>query len=136
MSINPDNIVRLKYRDTAPVLEVELLDSDGTAVDLTSADAIYLHIALENSDVRIEREMDIEGVPTLGTVRYEFEDTDWEGDEAITPGLHRMEYEVVAGTSRQTYPNGDPNEDGDHASLGENAYHWLRVWGDLGQGEP
>ena len=80
--------------------------------------------------------------PNPDLVRYTWIATDWDpvsGGGAVgglvvgptlplAPGVreHLMEYEVIGGTSRLTFPNGG-------TSLGE-AYDTLRIWADIGQG--
>jgi len=122
-------VFHLKLRDTRPVLRVNLLNPDGTPHDLTGVDAVHLHVLL-TSGVLFSREMTIEGSPLLGEVGYSWVAADWSGSPALvaSPSLpppkgtleHRMEYEVISGTSRLTFPN--------------NAYDILRVLADLGQG--
>jgi hypothetical protein len=111
-------VFHLKYRDTRPILEVALLDPDGAAHDLTGATSIKLHIRLR-SGTTITRTLTPDADPTKGITRYTWLATDWDaGNLAI--GTHSMEYEVVAGASRLTWPNDGLDE--------------LRIVEDLGQG--
>lgn len=109
----------LKRYDTRPVFEVVLHDpppvgsQDGTVGpvhDLTGASAQKLHIKLADGTV-LTRNMVIEGLPTAGTLRYTWIATDWDAVSAggtvggLVVGDHEMEYEVISGTSRMTFPN-------------------------------
>lgn len=125
-------VFRLKYRDTRPTLEVTLKDPDGSVHDLTGATDFYLHVRLTDGTV-VTRTMQLVGPPTAGTLSYAWVAADWDvsnpaGHLIVGPTLpppkgtfeHRMEYEVVGGTSRLTFPSED--------------YDVLRVWDDIGQG--
>lgn len=97
----------LKARDTLPVLEVALKNPDGTAHDLTGADAVWLHIRIKGTGTVVSREMTVDD-DLGGVVSYAWEAADW--DDLPQPTYpnqaeHRMEYEVMAGTSRLTFPN-------------------------------
>jgi hypothetical protein len=127
------NVFYLKYRDTFPVLEVVLLNPDGSIHDLTGSTAWKLHVLLSDGGV-VTRDMTVFGFPAAGTVRYQWLSTDW-ASIPIGPTLplrsgqreHRMEYEILGpGSSRLTFPNG-----GESA---EESYDILRVWSDIGQG--
>ena len=134
-------VFNLKYRDTQPVLEVALLNPDLSAVDLTGS-TIKLHIRLADGATRLIRDMVIQGDPLLGIVRYQWIATDWAaasgttvdgayptggliGPTPIVPSYgrlleHRMEFEVINGTSRGTFPN--------------DGYDTLTIITDVGQG--
>lgn len=109
----------LKRRDTAEALLVTLLNPNGTVRDLTGATAVHLHVRIENTwpHAVFSRPMSIETPVTAGKVKYQWADTDW---NTLRSGNHKMEYEVIAGTSRQTFPT----KDSDTLSIGE----------DIGQG--
>jgi len=111
----------LKQRDTRPILEVVLKNPDGSVHDLSGAAGFKLHIWLADG-TKISRDMVQQGAPTDGTLRYTWVDTDWNtGNLAVTTGHdHRMEYEVIAGTVRMTFPN--------------YGYDALRIIPDIGQG--
>ncbi len=95
----------LKENDTRPILTVTLLDTDGTAYDLTSADSVTLNILLVNG-TKLSRTMDFNADRTTGIVTYTWEAADW-GSAALVPGRHQMEYEVVGpGLINLTFPNG------------------------------
>lgn len=108
------SVFYLKYRDTLPVLEVALLNPDGSPYDLTDADSAWLNIKLSDGTVLAPRQMEIVAPPTSGVVRYAWLAIDWAAD-ALVPGPtlplqvgqaeHQMEYEVVDGVNRQTFPN-------------------------------
>jgi hypothetical protein len=109
------SIFYLKKNDTRPVLEVVLLDPDGTPHDLTGYTAIKLWIKLNDGTV-ISRPMSPVGDLTTGRVRYAWQDTDWDTGGLIagpeppykpSDDEHTMEYEVVTATSRTTFPNDD-----------------------------
>jgi hypothetical protein len=111
----------LKYRDTLPILEVTLLNPDGTVHDLTGATAYWLHIRLASGSL-ISRAMTLHGPADEGTLRYQWLATDW--TDAVTPlvvGQHTMEYEMLGPAgARLTWPN--------------NGYDELRILKDIGQG--
>jgi len=111
--------VYLKYRDTRPTIEVELKKPDGTAVDLTGT-TVKMHIRIENESTTLTRTMTITGAPTLGVVQYPWVAADWTTPPALKKGDHRLEYEVILGADRQTYPN--------------STYDTLAVVDDLAQG--
>ena len=131
----------LRYRDTMPTLEVALKNPDGTPFDLTGSTSWWLHIHLSDGS-KLFRAMTVVGDGTAGLLRYQWVAADWDavGDGGATGGLvvgptlplapgvreHRMEYEVIGGPSRLTFPNGG-------TSAGE-AYDVHRVWQDIGQG--
>ncbi len=113
-------VFHLKRRDTRPVIEVELLDPDGAAHDLTGADSATLHAQLPGGVV--SREMTIDANPALGIVRYTWLAEDWTGTPPLVTGRWNMEYEVVGpGAARLTWPN--------------TGYDELRIHDDLGQAE-
>lgn len=113
----------LKKGDTRPVLEVALKNPDLSAFDLTGA-TIKLLIRL-NDGTELSRNMVIFGDDVDGVVRYTWLSTDWDEGNLIvgpTPPYlatdidHLMEYEVVNGTLRLTFPN--------------NGYDILRIFED------
>ena len=108
----------LKYRDTRPILEVALKNPDGSAFDLTGATVWKLHIWLSNGD-KLSRDMVVTGAATLGILRYTWLSSDWNAGGLIV-GEHKMEYEIIAATARQTFPN--------------DGYDLLRIISDVGQG--
>lgn len=119
----------LKYRDTRPILEVVLKDPDGSVHDLTGATTFKLHMWLSDGTTKLTRDMTLFGPAANGTLRYTWLATDWDaGNLVIGPVLplkpgeveHRMEYEVMAGTARLTFPN--------------DGYDVLRILTDIGQG--
>ena len=98
-------VFHLKYRDTFPVLEAELLNPDDTAHDLTAATSVTLHVKLSATGEVFSRDMeiyDIEG----GIVRYAWDETDWTSGPALVVGRHLMEYEVLGPNGRLSFPNG------------------------------
>jgi hypothetical protein len=127
----------LKYRDTLPALQVVLKNPDGTVHNLTGSTAWKLHVWL-NDGTKLTRGMTKIGADIDGTLRYTWAATDWDAgtggppftagglilgpDLPLAPGIreHWMEYEVIGGTSRLTFPNG--------------GYDTLRVYTDIGQG--
>lgn len=100
----------LKARDTRPILEVALTNPDGTAHDLTGSTAWKLHLWVDASTV-LTRDMVKEGADTAGVLRYTWQATDWDAGNLPTPispyGKQEiyMEYEVIGGTARMTFPN-------------------------------
>lgn len=112
----------LKKRDTRPTMEVELLDPDGTAHDLTGAASVWCHVYLSNGSL-LSRQMTIDPDPTTGIVRYTWLVTDWSAPAGVVlvGGSHRMEFEVkgILNEARLTFPN--------------SGYDTLRCMDDLGQ---
>jgi hypothetical protein len=111
------SIFYLKFGDTLPILKVTLLNPDGTPADLTGTTGWKLHVRKPDGSVVI-RDMAIDGAPTLGIVKYIWTVADWDvlnvnGYLAAGPALplkqgereHEMEYKVLSGTSRLTFPN-------------------------------
>lgn len=121
-------IFTLKYRDTRPILEVALLNPDGTAFDLTGSTSWKLHIMLFPGGTVVTRDMVIAGLATLGILQYTWQAADWSDliVDQVEPAedrewLHRMEYEVLGGSGfRATFPNG--------------TYDQLKIISDIGQG--
>ena len=113
-------IFYLKNRDTLPILEVALKNSDGTAYDLTGATGWKLHVRLRSGST-ISRNMVVQGPAANGVLRYTFLAADW--SDPTTPlvaGQHRMEYEVIGpGVARISFPS--------------DSYDELRIIEDLGQ---
>jgi hypothetical protein len=133
----------LKYRDTRPILEVVLYNPDDTVHDLTGSTSWKLHIDISlgtsYDPIELTRDMVIFGAPTNGTLRYTWVSGDWAagtptggpytaGGLVVGPSIplgprnieHRMEFEVIDGTSRLTFPN--------------SAYDTLQIISDIGQG--
>lgn len=105
----------LKAHDTRPILEVALLNPDGTAHDLTGSTEWTLHIRVSQT-VTLIRDLVKFGPDADGVLRYTWQETDWEPTVPTDPKLpvpqsayHSlelpMEYEVVGGTSCLTFPN-------------------------------
>ena len=93
----------LKYRDTLPILDVYLLNPDGTAFDLTNSTAWKLHIRV--GSVVVTRDMTKVAPDTEGHLRYAWVTTDWDAGN-LTTGSHPMEYEVIGpSAARITFPN-------------------------------
>lgn len=101
----------LKARDTRPILEVALLNPDGSAHNLTGSTAWKLHIYTSDSGPTITRDMVKEGADAAGLLRYTWVAADWNAGNLPIPATPYtteqlyMEYEVIAGTSRLTFPN-------------------------------
>ena len=95
----------LKTNDTAPALVVNLKNPDKSAHDLAGATSVKLHIRLSNGR-HFERAMTIVNPPgNDGKVKYQWLATDWIGSESLITGQHTMEYEVISGADRVTFPN-------------------------------
>jgi hypothetical protein len=122
----------LKFRDTTPILEVALKNPDGSAFNLTGATKQKLHIYRNDGSV-VSRDMVTLAPATNGIQRYQWLDADWDtgnvaGYLTVGPSLplkptsveHKMEYEVVNASGRQTFPN--------------DGYDVLRILADIGQG--
>lgn len=99
----------LKENDTLPVLEVTLKNPDTTVRDLTGVTGVKLHVRLDAGT--FTRDMVVDPTPTTGKARYTWAAADWSGTPALVVGRHRMEYEVIAGAARQTFPNFIDDED-------------------------
>ena len=110
-------VFNLKYRDTRPILEVALKNPDGSAYDLTGATITKLHIK-RSDGTAVAKDMVVFGAATNGVLRYTWLSTDWSSDLIV--GQHQMEYEVVNGTARTTFPN--------------DGYDLLKILTDIGQG--
>lgn len=89
---------------------MQLRNPDGSVHDLTGATAFKLHIKT-SSTTSITRDMAKQGLDTDGTLRYTWTAADWDtGNLPIPDSPYRskscpMEYEVVGGSSRMTFPN-------------------------------
>ncbi len=96
----------LKRGDTRPVLSVALKNPDGSAFDLTGVSSVTLHVKLHDGTT-FERAMVVDADPTTGIATYTWVPTDWDtGGLVVGVSIeHRMEYEVLTGTVRQTFPN-------------------------------
>ena len=99
-------------------MQVTLRNPDGTVFDLTSSTIRKLHIMLD-SGTTLTRDMAIVGAPTAGVVQYAWLTSDWNAGGLVT-GSHQMEYEIVSGAARLTFPN--------------DGHDFLRITGDIGQG--
>jgi hypothetical protein len=127
------SIFYLKARDTRPIMEVRLLNPDGSAHDLTGSTGWKLHVRLSAGGV-LTRDMMPDPDLTKGILRYTWLAADWDAGNVagylvagpslpLQPGQleHRMEYEVIGpGGGRLTWPN--------------DGYDVLRVGADIGQG--
>ena len=93
--------VYMKQNDTAPDLQVEILDGDDNAVDVTGATVVF--------------NMAGGGVPKVaggsvtlvtaasGVVKYV-----WQSGDTDTPGVYEGEFQVTfVGGKVETYPNSD-----------------------------
>ena len=104
-----------------PVMVVTLLNPDGSVHDLTGSSTYTLHI--KSGSLVINRPMTVVGAPTAGKLSYAWVAGDWDpttGLPTVAANKTRelpMEYEVVGGASRMTFPN--------------NGYDTLKIWGDL-----
>lgn len=110
-------IFTLKRGDTRPILEVALLNPDGTAHSLAGTTAWKLHVRLSPTSI-FTRDMVKEGADAAGLLRYTWVASDWAHDPANTPpGLPtpvrlthprdlEMEYEVISNAERLTFPSG------------------------------
>jgi len=113
----------LKYRDTRPVLTMTLYDADGEVYDLTGADAVWLHVRLEDGGV-FSRQM-TSPLDDTGVCSYTWLSTDWTSDPALYPGTHRVEVEVLGpGAVRASFPNRDDSAE---------VRNYLVIGGDAGQ---
>ena len=92
-------IFDLTFGDELPILEVQLLNPDGSVHDLTGSTAWQLRVKV--GATLVTRDMFIQGDPTLGTVRYQWQVND---EAALPRGSHPMRYRVSRGTLTQTFP--------------------------------
>jgi hypothetical protein len=108
---------KLKAYDTRAVLEVALLNPDGTPHDLTGSTGWQLRVLRDDGGIFV-RDLVKYGLDTDGTLRYDWTAADWVSDvspPAVTlpipayPGARRllpMEYVVLGGAvGRMTFPN-------------------------------
>lgn len=136
-------IFKLKYRDTQFDLNVIVHDPAppgsapgtlGPVHDLTGSTTHSLHLWMSDG-TKLIRTLTVQGSPTLGALRYVWVVGDWgvgaggppftTGGLIVSPTLpllpgqveHRMEYEIVGGNSRLTFPN--------------NGYDILRITEDI-----
>jgi len=123
------NVFYLKYRDTRPVLQVELLNPDGTPHDLSGSTNWKLHVKRPDGTV-VTRTMTKVGLDTDGVLSYSWLITDWDDATGLVVGPtlpfrpssveHTMEYEVIGPSpARMTFPN--------------DGYDILRIFTDIGQ---
>ena len=92
----------MKTNDTSPILELTLLDSSGTAINLTSATA-NIHVTDMNKTVLIDAAVTLQDASN-GVVRYTFDGT-------LEAGNYLFEIEVTyADSSIETFPNVGYNE--------------------------
>lgn len=102
-------IFYLKHGDTLPVLEVDLLNPDGTDHIASGVLSAALHILREDG-VLLEREMEL--VQTSPTrLRYAWSPSDWDTSNPngylLNSVRHLMEYELLGpANARATFPNG------------------------------
>jgi len=150
----------LKYRDTRPILDVELHDpapagsapgTIGPIHDLTGSTEWKLFIWLADGLTKLSRPMTIQGAPTAGLLRYTWIAGDWAAPSSpdtngaftvgglvvgptvpLDPGQveHRMEYEVVGPAGARMT---FPNSDPELGNT-QRAYDILRIPPDIGQG--
>ena len=118
----------LKSHDTKPGFEVVLRNPDGTVHDLTGSTTWKLHVQLPAGT--FTRDLVKQGLDTAGTLRYLWTPEDWADHPSnVPPGLPvpyykggsidlAMEYEVIGGSSRMTFPNSGQDT--------------LRIKGDVG----
>lgn len=95
----------LKKSDTRPTLEVQLLDPDGSAHDLTGSSSWKVHVRVGSAVFSRDMTPDVD--LTTGVLRYVWLGTDWTtGTPVLAAGTYRMEFEVVGpGGARMTWPN-------------------------------
>lgn len=138
-------VFNLKRGNTRPILQVELRNPDGTAFDHAGATAYKLNI-WRSDGVKLIRNLVPFGDPPAGgqpdtrPLRYAWLLTDWgavNGDGTagglvisptlpLTPGVreHLMDYDVIGGSSRITFPSG--------GNTPAEAYDVLRIWDSIG----
>ena len=92
----------IKVGDTAPDLQATLLNSDGSVIDLTTADAVLFHMRERGSTtILIERTADIVAPATAGVVKYV-----WQTADTTAAGTYDGEFEVTFNDgSITTVPN-------------------------------
>lgn len=137
-------VFELKSGNTRPILQVTLRNPDGSPADHAGATGRKLNIHLADG-TKLRRDLvpvgDAPGVgqPDNRPLRYVWTPEDWgpvngdgtAGGLVVGPSLplapgereHRMDYDVIAGTDVQTYPNGGTSP--------EEAFDTLRIWGAI-----
>lgn len=89
----------IKQNDTAPSIQATLMNDDDTVIDLTSAAAVYFHMAL-GGVLKVSAEATIVDAAG-GVVRY-----DWQEGDTETPGTYDIEWEILfADGTIRTIPN-------------------------------
>ena len=100
--------------DLYPPLRAKLTDSAGTAVDLTNATSVTVHIFREDTRAqKVNAACTVDSQATSGWVEYE-----WQSGDTDTAGRFLLQFEVVWPTNKpQTYP--------------QNGYDTLLIYDDL-----
>ena len=90
----------VKQNDTSPAIEATLQDSDGEAVNLTSATARFLMRRRGRTTAKVSAEATITNA-AAGVVQY-----DWDPADTDTPGQYEAEFEVTySDGTKETFPS-------------------------------
>lgn len=91
----------IKQNDRLPVLERQLLNSDGSAVDLSSSTGVTFRMTRFGETTPKVEAAAIISDPDEGMVQYH-----WQAGDTDTPGTYESEFEVAfTGFSSLTVPN-------------------------------
>ncbi len=90
-----------KAGDTLPVLLTTLLDSTGSAIDLTDAVSVAFKMAADGADtLTVDSSANIVGPPTAGEVQYA-----WQAGDTDVAGSYNGAFVVTYATGEQTFPS-------------------------------
>jgi len=89
----------IKQNDNLPLLIANLKNSDGTVINLTSANVFFKMKNINNSGLLVNTEANVTS-PSLGTVQYE-----WIANDTSVGGEFSSEFEIIfSGGEVQTVP--------------------------------
>lgn len=89
----------LKVDDTHPPLRIQLIDEDGSPVDLTTLDATLLVREPYADSPKVDAQLSIKDADR-GVVEYS-----WTSSDTDTGGIYEAEIKTTDGTDITSYPN-------------------------------
>lgn len=90
----------IKQNDTRPILSATLVNSDGSAPDLTGSTVVFKMRKYGESSTKVDAAAAVTGA-TTGVVQYT-----WSASNTDTVGSYEAEFQVTfSGGGIQTYPN-------------------------------